>query len=57
MSDALSEVSRGRITGAVGAVMPMTVSLPEARALIDSVLVLHRHGASDADAPPGLFAD
>lgn len=57
VSDALSDAARGRITGAVGAVMPLTVSLPETCALIDSVLVLHRHGAVVADAPPDLFAD
>ncbi len=57
VSQALTDVARGRLNGAVGAVMPLAVSLPEASTLIASVLVLHRHGACHADAPPGLFPE
>jgi hypothetical protein len=57
VSDALAHAARGQLNAAVGAVMPLAVSLPEASALIDSVLVLHRHGRDDAEAPPGLFPD
>lgn len=57
VSQALADTARGRLHGAVGAVMPLAVSLSETCALIDSVLVLHRHGARDGDAPPGLFPD
>lgn len=57
VSDALTEVARGRINGAIGAVVPLATTLPEASALIASVLVLHRHRRHFDDASPGLFPD
>ena len=57
VSDALNGAARGQLNRAVGAVVPLAVTLPEASALIASVLVLHRHERCDADAPPGLFPD
>ncbi len=57
MTEALADAARGRRNRAVGAVMPLAVSLPEVTALIASVLVLHRHGASDGAAEPRLFAE
>lgn len=56
VTDALAHAARGQLNGAVGAVMPLAVSLSEAGALIESVLVLHRHGCREIDAP-GLFLD
>ena len=55
MSEALTAAASGRLNGAVGAVMPLAVTLPEANALIASVLVMHRHGLCDAEAPLELF--
>lgn len=57
MSQALTHAARGQLNGAVGAIMPLAMTLPEATALIASVMVLHRHGRCDADAPPGLFPE
>lgn len=57
MNQALSDAVRGHLNGAVGAIMPLAMTLPEAGALIASVLVLHRHGRCDADALPGLFPE
>lgn len=57
VSQALNDAARGHLNGAVGAVVPLAVSLPEASTLIDCVLVLHRHGRRNADALPGLFPE
>lgn len=57
MSLALTDAARGHLNLAVGTVVPLAVSLPEATALIASLLVLHRHGRCNAEAPPGLFPD
>ena len=57
VSQALADAARGRLNGAVGTVVPLAVSLPEATALIASVLVLHRHGRDDSEVEPRLFAE
>jgi hypothetical protein len=57
VSMALADAARGRRNGAVGAVLPLAVSLPEASALIASVLVLHRHGQCGAASAPELFPE
>lgn len=57
MNQALTDAVRGHRNRAVGAVVPLATTLTEASALIASVLVLHRHGRCDADAPPGLFRE
>lgn len=57
VSQALSDAARGRLSAAVGAIVPLAVSLPEASALVESMRVLHRHGAREGEAPPGLFPD
>lgn len=57
VSAALTDAMRGHRNRAVGAVVPLATTLPEAGALIASVLVLHRHGRCDEDALPGLFPE
>lgn len=57
MSQALADAVRGHRNRAVGAVVPLAVTLPETSALIASVLVLHRHGREDSEVEPRLFAE
>lgn len=57
VSEALADAARGRLTRAVGTVVPLVVMLPEASALIASVLVMHRHSRGDGEVPPGLFPE
>lgn len=57
VNQALSDAVRGHLNGAVGAVMPLAMTLPEATALIASVMVLHRHGREDSEVEPRLFPE